>query len=78
MDALGSAARAGTHAQATVRRKCLAWQYTKAGDKGGGVISIKKRSPNGLRIDFNDFTSGKGRIKGISPWKEKSTKKSFG
>jgi len=52
MDALLSAARAGMHAQATVRRKCLAWQNTKVGDRRGG--------------------------KGISPWKEKTSKKSFG
>ncbi|MDX1342456.1 MAG: hypothetical protein R3227_08885, partial [Reinekea sp.] len=33
-------------------------------------LKSRKRSPNGLRFDFNDFTSGEGRIKGISPWKE--------
>ncbi len=76
MDALLSAARVGMHAQATVRRKCPAWQITKAGDIRR-VKSSKKRSPNGLRFDFNDFTSGEDRIKGISPWKEKSSKKIY-
>ena len=52
MDALVSAACAGTHTQATVRMKCQLKKYTKAGDKRG--------------------------CKGISPWKEKSSKKSIG
>jgi hypothetical protein len=37
--------------------------------KEKGKIDLK-RSPNGLRFDFNDFTSGEGRFKRIFPWKE--------
>jgi len=47
MDALVSAARAGTHAQATVRRKCQASQNTKAGDIGG-LKSIKSEALMGF------------------------------
>ena len=50
MDALGSAARAGTHAQATVRSKCLVWQNTKAGDRRGckGLSPWKEKSSDRL------------------------------
>jgi len=34
----------------------------------GGLKSIKSEAPMGF--DFNDFISGEGRIKGISPWKK--------
>jgi len=46
MDALASAARAGTHAQATVRRKWQLWQNIKAGDKRGfkGIAPWKENS----------------------------------
>ncbi|MDX1473787.1 MAG: hypothetical protein R3309_06415, partial [Reinekea sp.] len=47
MDALVSVARAGMHAQATVRRKCPASQNTKAGDIGG-LKSIKSEALMGF------------------------------
>ncbi len=47
MDALKSVSCAGTHAQATVRRKYQEWLKTKVGDKRG-VKSFQSEAPMGF------------------------------